>query len=290
MCQSKLGRFLADVFHRGAPMSLRTMASRLQDIIDKEITANKDPQSEKANELLSQYVNDASEGSIEPLIRLYTLETNFYRALRQDSIPLALPLYKTLQVLKDRYFEGTSYRGAKMDENDIAPYTWAVNNHGSLVETRSFSSTSVLRSVAEQFSTRIHKKEQNDERMSVLFIFHFPIKCDQAINLGRVSNQLPCLSDFEEEAEVLLLPWTLFQVESVERDPSSNSCTINLTNVLLPRKNMLSSLKWVLRHPKGCLDRFYENFPTKQPETVVTELMKSLSIPDESLIQETEYF
>lgn len=290
MCQSKLGRFLADAFHRGAPMSLRTMASRLQDIIDREITANKDPLSQKANELLSQYVNDANEGSIEPLIRLYTLETKFYRVLRQDSIPLALPLYRTLQSLKDRFFQGTTYRGAKMDENDIAPYKWAVNNHGSLVETRSFSSTSALRSVAEQFSIGIHKKEQDDERMSVLFIFHFPTKCDQAINLGRVSNQLPCLSDFEEEAEVLLLPWTLFQVESVEHDPSSNSCTIRLTNVLLPRKNMLSSLKWVLRHPKGCIDRFYENFPAKQPETVVTQLMKTLNAPDESLIQESEYF
>lgn len=290
MCQSKFGRFLADTFHRGSPMSLKTMASRLQDIIDKEIIAIKDPESDKANELLRQYINSTDEGSVEPLIRLYTLETKFYRALRQDCIPLALPLYKTLPLLKDRYFQGISYRGAKMDENDIALYKWGVNNRGSLVQTRSFSSTSLLRSVAEQFSIGIHKKKQHDQRMSILFIFHFPTKCDQALNLGRVSNGLSCLSDFEDEAEVLILPWTLFQVDSVEEDPLSNSCTIKLTNVLLPRKNMLSSLKWVLRHPKGCIDRFYENFPDKQPETVVTQLMKTLSAPDESLVHPTEYF
>ena len=284
MCQSKFGRFLADVFHPDAPMSLRTMASRLQDVIDKEITANRDPQAVKASELLSQYVNGGDDGTLEPLLRLYTLETKFYRALRQDVIPLAVPLFKTLQSLKDRYFEGISYRGAQMDEDDIEPYKRAVSNHGSLVQTQTFSSTSLLRNVAEQFSVGINKKKQEDQRLSVVFIFHFPTKCDQAINLCRISDKLPALSDFEEEAEVLILPWTLFQVDKVEKDVSSNSYTITLTNVLLPRKNMLSSLKWILRHPKGCMDRFHEHFPQRQPEAVVGQLLKSLSVDDDDII------
>ena len=261
MCQSKLGRSLADTFHPDAPMSLKAMASRLQDVIDKEITANRDPLANKASELLSEYVNGTEEGSIEPLLRLYTLETKFYRALRQDAIPLALPVYRTLHSLKDRYFQGTSYRGAKMNEDDIEPYKRAVTNHGSLVQTQTFSSTSLSRNVAEQFSVGINKKKQEDQRLSVVFVFRFPAKCDQAINLCRISDELPALSDFEEEAEVLILPWTLFQVDSVENDVSSKFYTITLTNVILPRKNMLSSLKWILRHPKGCVNRFHEHFP-----------------------------
>jgi hypothetical protein len=286
MCQSKFGRFIADTFQRSKPMSLKSMADRLQEIIDKEITGKRDPQSQKANALLKDFLNDSDHGSIEPLIRLYTLETNFYHALRENPIPLALPLYMAADILKDRYFQGLSYRGAKMDNDDIAAYEWAINNPGSLLQTRHFSSTSLQRSVAEEFSTGVNKKP-NDTRNSVLFIFNFPEKCNQTINLSKISNEQPCLSDFEDEAEVLILPWTLFQVHSVEKQ-SPSSYIICLTNVVLPRKNILSSLKWILKHPKGSIDRFHEHFPEKQPESVLKQFMYTHSASKESSIDSAD--
>lgn len=282
MAQSKLGRLIADTFQRSAPMSLKSITSRLEEVIENEIIANKDPQSQKAYELLLQYSNNSkNDTSIEHLIRLYTLETKFYRALRRNPMPLALPLYMAIHKLKNRYFQGQSYRGAKMDDDEIATYQWAVENQGSVLQTRHFSSTSVKRSVAEEFSTGVNKSKENTHPNTVIFIFNFPNKCDQAINLDRISDELPALSDFENEAEVLILPWTLFQVDSVEQDSSSSIYTICLTNVLLPQKGILSSFLWILSHPKGSMARFREHFPESQSENVVQQLMESISISDD---------
>jgi hypothetical protein len=288
MCQSKLGRFIADAFQRSAPMSIKTIVDRLQEIIDTEVTANKDPQSKKANDLLNKFLNDSDKGCVDHLIRLYTMETKFYRALRQNPMPLALPLYMAAQTMHDRYFQGQSYRGATMDDDDISTYQWAVENPGSLLQTRHFSSTSVQRSVAEEFSNDVKKNDAHGRVNSVLFIFNFPQNCEQAINLGRISDQQASLSEFEVEAEILILPWALFQVNSVEKRPSSSSYTISLTNVLLPHKSMLSSLGWILRHPKGSMSRFHEHFSEKKSDVLVEQLMDILSISDEDIAKMKE--
>ena len=275
MCQSKLGRFLADKLHLHTPMSLESITVTLQELVDKEITERKDPQSHKANELLRKFLDDSDYGGIQHLIRLYTLETKFYHALRCNPMPLALPFYIALDKLNERYFQGQTYRGAKMDDDEINTYQWAVNNKGSLLQTKHFSSTSVKRSIAEQFSTKSSKKTNNNRRNSVVFIYNFPDKCEQAINLSRISDKHLCLSEFEDEAEILVLPWVLFQVDKVEAESSSLSYTIHLTNVPLPHKGILSSLKWILKHPKGSIQRFKEHFPEKEsekpPESVVLQ-------------------
>ena len=191
MCQSELGRSIANLFKPDSPMSFKSIAGGLQEIVDKELIANNDPQSQKANDLLGKFLRDSENRCIDHLIRLYTLETRFYRALKHNPMALALPLYRALQTLKDRYFQGQCYRGAKMDDDDIAHYEWALHNPGSLLQTRHFTSTSVNRSVAEEFLTGAQKKKDHGRRSSVLFIFDFPEKCDQAINLDRISNQQP---------------------------------------------------------------------------------------------------
>jgi hypothetical protein len=256
MCQSKFGRFLADLFHRNLPMSLETTGNRLQQIIDKELTDKEDPQFDKANKLLKKFIGDSDHQQIEHLIRLYTLETKFYRGLKRDPIPLALPLYRTLEGLKDRYFEGLTYRGAKLDDQEINTYQWAVENQGSLLQTRHFTSTSLQRSVAEEFLIPDKTKSDSPRRHLALLEFHFPNKCEQAINLCRISDEQGCLSEFENEAEVLVLPWTLFQVDKVEKE--SGLFNIYLTNIILPHKGILSSFKWILKHPIGSIKRIFK--------------------------------
>lgn len=283
MCQSKLGRFIADKLQSDGPMSSKTMGVKLQEIIDKELVARKDPESRKATDLLNKFLSDSSDERITQLIRLYTLETRFYGALKNNPIPLALPLYMTLQTLKDRHFQGESFRGAKMTVDEIRTYELASQNRGSLLQTKYFSSTSLTRSIAEQFADAALHKPHADQQYRTLFIFHFADKCDQAINLSRISNTQPCLSEYEDESEVLILPWTLFQVDRVKKDSVTSSYIINLSNVLLPQKNFMSSLKWILKHPKGCIQRFHENFPEQQPENVVKQLMKSTIILEDQI-------
>ncbi|CAF1521432.1 unnamed protein product [Didymodactylos carnosus] len=172
----------------------------------------------------------AEEHKPEPLLRLYTLETPFYRALNKgDARHLQNALYRSLDKLKPRYFQGTSYRGVKMTKNDLRVYRWASKKHGT-IWTRTFSSTSLERSVAEQFAGTTSSA---DKRQSVLMIFRFPEKCDTAINLGKLSPDLPCISEYENEAEVLLLPFTYFTLSEVKTE--SQPMIIYLENA--PVKN-----------------------------------------------------
>jgi hypothetical protein len=285
MCQSKLGRFITDKVQHGAPLSLKSMGNRLQEIIDKDITDKEDPQTQKAQDLLNKFLDEGDNEHIEHLLKLYTLETKFYHVLKNNPMPLALPLYIALDTLKDRYFHGQSYRGAMMDDEDIATYEWAVDNRGSLLQTKHFSSTSVKRSVAEEFLSSRSETVTDTRRNSVLFTFNFPHTCDQAINLGRISDRQPCLSEFEDEAEVLILPWTLFQVDSVEKDSSTSIYTIHLSNILLPHTNMFSSLKWILKHPKGSIDRFQQHFSEKKPGIVGKQFLDSFFKFDKNILR-----
>ena len=287
MCQSKLGRFITDRFQRDAPMSWNSIGAKLQEIIDQEVIATKDPQSRRANELLNHFLSSASDERIDQLIRLYTLETRFYGALKQNPIPLALPLYMRLQTLKERYFEGQSYRGAKMTHDEIVTYEWAAQNRGSLLQTKHFSSTSILRSVAEEFANAAVKQPAPVQHCRVLFTFRFADRCDQAINLSRISDTLPCLSEYENESEVLILPWTLFEVDSVQEE-SPLAYNIVLVNITLPQKSLGSSLKWILKHPKGSIKRFHENFPEKQPEHVVKQLLNNSLMFEQNHLREKE--
>jgi hypothetical protein len=268
-------------------MSLKTIGTKLEEIIREELVAKQDPESQKANELLKKFLSECRDGSIEHLIRLYTLETKFYSALRHNPIPLAVPFYMTLKTLEDRYFQGQSYRGARMSDDDIAVYEWGMNNPGSVIQIKYFSSTTIERSVAERFLNPQGKKQNSNRRNHVLFVYNFPKKCNQAINLSRISDTQPCLSEFQDESEVLLLPWTLFEIESIHKEPPS-SYTIELTNVLLPQKSLSSSLTWILLHPIGAWERFTEHFPKKQSETVVKELTKNSSVSNENLSKKQE--
>jgi hypothetical protein len=68
--------------------------------------------------------------------------------------------------------------------------------------------------------------------VSVLMIFDFPQPCDMAIQLYALSDKLPCISDFEEELEVLVLEFAMFHVESITNGDSNSQYIIHLKNVL----------------------------------------------------------
>ncbi len=164
--------------------------------------------------------------------------------MKQDCLPLAIPLFIHLSNLKDRYFKGRVYRGMNMTYEQLLTYQIAMDTPGTVVQTRAFSSTSMARSIAEGFA---HVKRETTERkdLCILFIFDFPNACDQAINLSRISNDTPCLSEYEDEKEVLILPWTLFEVTKVTKSINEDDlCIVHLTNIIIPKKHLISSFKW----------------------------------------------
>ncbi|CAF1629609.1 unnamed protein product, partial [Didymodactylos carnosus] len=192
---------------------------QLNSAIDKHVTVAHS-QYEKCMSLAAQAFTKEQP---EPLLRLYTLETPFYGALANDTLPLATPLFKSLDKLQCRYYQGVSFRGLRMTNANLHAYKWAWKNKGAIL-TRTFSSTSLDQRVAEMFLG-----PRTDERWCVLMIFHFKQKCDTAINLGRLSAELPCMSEYEHEEEVLLLPWTLFTVSQIEKE--SDKIIIHLQNI-----------------------------------------------------------
>jgi hypothetical protein len=183
-----------------------------------------------------------SRNQIEYLIRLYTLETNFYRALHSNVEVFAIEIYSQLSTLKDRFFCGQSYRGLSMENKDINEYKWAARNQGTVIEIKTLASTSVEPEVAYKFSRR--QKTNNKDHHRVICEFHFDRHCSTAIDLRRIDTKnLLCLSAYQNEAEVLVLPGTLFEVHDVRQAADTGRYTIILRNVYVPLSVILKACK-----------------------------------------------
>jgi hypothetical protein len=185
-----------------------------------------------------------SRNQIEYLIRLYTLETDFYQALHSNVEIFAVEIYSQLQNLKDRFFQGQSYRGLSMATKDIDEYKWGTHNQGTLIEIKTLTSTSVNPEVAYEFARG--KKTNNTNTHRVICEFHFDHPCSTAIDLRRHADKnLLCLSAYENEAEVLVLPGTLFKVHDVHQEKDTGRYTIVLKNIHVPLNIILEAFKEV---------------------------------------------
>ncbi len=185
LCQSHLGCLCVNALHNDEPLNHHTIIEHLNNLLEHSDT-NKSNDYIKADDLIKQYARNFH--SIEHLLHLYTLETRFYKTLKQDCLPLAIPLFMHLQKVKHRYFKGRAYRGIHMSPEQLLTYEMAMDTPGTLLQTRAFSSTSMERHVAEEFA--YVKAKTNEKDLCVLFIFDFPNACDQAINLSRISSDV----------------------------------------------------------------------------------------------------
>ncbi|CAF1407304.1 unnamed protein product, partial [Didymodactylos carnosus] len=129
--------------------------------------------------------------------------------------------------LKSRSFQGVSYRGAVLSDVDLSAYRWTYKSKNRIIETCTLQSTSIDRKVAEFFAPCDTTQTTVYEQTSVLMIFYFPVACPSAINLSALDGERS-LSNFEDENEVLILPFTLFEIQYVD-----------LMGFLNPTNNML---------------------------------------------------
>jgi hypothetical protein len=191
----------------------------LSTIIDEHIgLTNK--QYQKAKLLVKEFYET---GKVEPLIRLYTLETPFYSYINQEkqsSDHLASPIYNALQFLHPRAFEGISYRGLSMTSEDLKAYQWAEKNINRYLITNTFCST-----IRDILSAQGYAEARAyDQRKPVLMVFEFLKRSLTAIQLEKLSNQLPAISEIEDEQEILILPRTTFYVTAIEQQDLSGIC------------------------------------------------------------------
>ncbi len=61
--------------------------------------------------------------------------------------------------------------------------------------------------------------------------FCFLKTCSTAIRLYAVPPDLPCISDFEDEKEVLILPGTVFRVANIHTNSSNIRIILNHYNM-----------------------------------------------------------
>ncbi|CAF0734694.1 unnamed protein product [Adineta steineri] len=183
----------------------------IRNIIDNNVSADN-----HNHELLSIYLAQAEQDeSPEFLIRMYTLESPFYIYINNHQMEVFfMELLIGLVKLQNRSFCGTAYRGINMHLSDLNLYLWAYHHPTSLIEMRTFNSTTEDRSLAEVFaqSSPFSNPDKHDI-ISALFTIEFRKPCETALRIKDITQ-------FAEEEEVLIVPGTFFEVTSVEKLPS----------------------------------------------------------------------
>jgi hypothetical protein len=161
--------------------------------------------------------------------------------LQQNVDSFAIELYSRLSALEERAFKGgTTYRGARMTDDDIKAYRWAENDKGRMIEIKKMTSTSLKEDMAIHFAT----KYPAGDKHYVLCVLEFPDVCYTAIDL----NMDKPITKYPHEEEILLLPGTLFEVQEVTNGPKSGWYTIRLKNVPVSYKILKKTLS-ELRNP-----------------------------------------
>ncbi|CAF1537866.1 unnamed protein product [Adineta steineri] len=179
---------------------------------------------EEAMEAFKDYTNTKNP---EHLLRIYSMDTPLYNALRKENNAFTTLLYMRLDGLKQRNFpKGDLYRGLTKENPDeyqkiLQIYQKAMQSKSHIIETCALHSTSLCREVAESFADNI-----NATSYAIFFHFKFPNECPTAINLRGISK-------FDEEDEILLLPFTLFKIIDIKED-SPKYHIISLENVPVP--------------------------------------------------------
>jgi hypothetical protein len=172
------------------------------------------------------------------------METPFYYRLFVRVNPLAFPLFMHLSDLKQRYYQGESYRGVKMTREELSEYRCALKNKDNVIVTARFASTSTVRLVAEKFLT-----QSSFDNTNVLLIFQFPQVCDTAINLGKLpEQQLPSISLYEDEREVLIAPRTFFRIKNIETNEFNGQHIIYLENISSEHKTVLGTVYFFIKN------------------------------------------
>ena len=177
------------------------------------------------NELISQIYNVDCPASlrIKYWLRAYTLETKFYSDLNSDLINGQAKIY--LPYIKLLYSGLTNncinvnasndlYRGALINKEEIQNLINHKNKIKSsdlpnaLIYCKSFMSFSLDKNVALEF---MQNKKPTEDQIRVLYI----LKSESGLNTKSATNaDLNGISYYEDEREILLFPFSIYEISA----------------------------------------------------------------------------
>lgn len=182
---------------------------------------------EKSAELVEYYFDRAEEEN-NPiwLLKAYTVESQFYRQLNREmatgserkvfeKLCKGWTGYYTGIILRNAAFEPYRYSGETYRGMEITPEDFAQYKLKQVITNKSFQSTSKSWKVAKSFAC---PPTPSIGKLSVILIL---IIIDR-----RSALSIEEISEFKNEAEVLIAPGTLFIVKNI--DHNRNPCEIEL--------------------------------------------------------------
>jgi hypothetical protein len=216
-----------------------SLCNEFRLMIDRYVTIQH-CQYNKACYLVDQYLHD---DKIEHLLRLYTLPTPLSSRFQKESNSFNSTILRHLKHLQNRYFRGVAYRGMVIEANLIRAYKWAFEHYECLIITHDFMSTSIDRNISEISADN----PLSNGRLSVLMVFNFSQASETAIRLyatSEVNLACACVSEFEAEQEVLVLPNTFFRITHIEQNHSfDDRYTMHLEYVPLTKRSYVQMMK-----------------------------------------------
>ncbi|CAF3289481.1 unnamed protein product [Rotaria socialis] len=203
---------------------------------------------ETCKELNKLYDSFLKHHNFNALIKIFTLATpQMSTILRSNSVSYTTLIYLNLREFQNRAFQGLSYRGLKESPLNFEHYRSAME-HEHIIELKSLMSTS-----KSEFISEIYRSDAmvlNAHLMIIKFDF-MDNKCPTALDL----TQDPCVAQFPDEEEVLVLPHTLFRVTHIHHTLATkeNPCErFTITFKYEPALNGRTLSSFVLE--RSCLD------------------------------------
>ena len=215
-------------------------------------------------------------------IRLYTIDSDFYKNLNKDlgmnKVNKYLSFIKVLyEGLKLRSFPLASkkvlYRGSKISNNELAKIKNHLNNiipglPGSIVFSRSFLSFSKEKKLAEKF---LNNSNNNKDLSKVLYV----LENDNTLGYDLSTHgDIEKISFYPNEKEVLFFPFSSFEIKSVNQFYKNNELIYEIRLIYLGKY-----LKEIEDDPTLTL------MPLPLPESEFrTQLLNNDIIPKEKII------
>ena len=210
-------------------------------------------------ELISQIYNIKCPISlrIKYWLRAYTLETKFYKDmnndLMKDKIKLYIPYIQLLYSgLRINSFEFSStkdlYRGALIKREEIQNLIHYKEKKNSdipcgLIYSKAFMSFSLDKNVAMDFML---KKIPTQKEVRVLYILKSEVSNNFEkilINKNATNADLKDISYYEDEREVLLFPFSIYEISEVQKKENYYIIYLNILGKykkdLVPKINLI---------------------------------------------------
>ncbi|CAF1464526.1 unnamed protein product [Didymodactylos carnosus] len=181
------------------------------------------------------------------LLKAYTAETDFYKRLNRDlaediwlkygsmkSLERIIEIVYNHSSLNQFVFKGKTYRGMKITKDDLEQYST-----GTRLLNKSFLSTSKDRRIADRFALMegVRKTEDGEN------IKHSAV-CIYETRKDRSALDIESISEYPQEKEVLIMPFTPFKVMKITHSRASASGIPEFEIELRECKSLWIKEKW----------------------------------------------